>query len=99
MIIRDDFDATGDLPSAGLVPAVHAFFPFAAAGGKDVGGRTESGHAGPKVVRLPATSSSSCSKQLNRTAVDLVRPPTPGEGNLGFIELAINSRLRATGQP
>jgi hypothetical protein len=48
------FRGSGRCPSAGLVPAVHAFLSFGAAGGQDVGAhgsspwaagpRTESGH-------------------------------------------------------
>jgi len=61
---------------AGLVPAIHAFFPFDGALGEDVGGRDKPGHGGSKVVYFSAVPPCGCDETLNRTAVDLFRAST-----------------------
>ena len=64
------------IPVAGLVPAIHAFFPFDGALGEDVGGRDTPGHGGSKVVYFSAVPPCGCDETLNRTVVDLIRAST-----------------------
>src|SRR5207237_7596175 len=65
------------IPVAGLVPAIHAFFPFDGALGEDVGGRDKPGHGGSKVVYFSAVPPCGCDETLNRTVVGQARPSTP----------------------
>src|SRR5207244_10653011 len=52
------------IPVAGLVPAIHAFFPFDGALGEDVGGRDKPGHGGSKVVYFSAVPPWGCDQTL-----------------------------------
>ena len=77
------------IPVAGLVPAIHAFFPFDGALGEDVGGRDKPGHGGSKVVYFSAVPPCGCDETLNRTVVGLSRPSASWVGRAKDVDTRV----------